>query len=414
MRTQSKHNAAGQMAGYLFQPERALCHLALSPRGAMVGIETLDDVAVVFSGGQQIREQDKHYTSDKKPLADRSKELWNSLLVWLSAVEAEDLDMTTVEFHLVTNQPLERGLSFDLMHLGDTKETPIAFVARLRESGEKPPEKLKTLFAQVLVYSDEQLAVLVSRIRVFDATSAVHGTELRRVLHDHLHLPPSHADEIIQGLLGWVDELVLKQIREKKAAWITRAAFDERYMRLLHRYQDIAFVRETEEALIPVDDEERKKRKNRLFVKQLQWIGCSEDDDDNQILEAIDAHIRSGSEVARLSQKGVVSLEEFRAFDERLVKRWKILRRLHITKPIPQSEDEQETVGRELLNQVLYHREALAGQQTSEFYLTQGAYHHLADDSNNSPRLGWHPLYDEKVEALVNPRTETHAAIHRS
>ncbi len=414
MTTQPKHSAAGQMAGYLFQPERALCHLALSPRGTMVGIETLDDVAVVLPDGRQIREQDKHYTSDKKPLADRSKEFWNSLLVWLDAVEAEDLDMTAVEFHLVTNQTLESGLAFDLMQLEETKEATLAFVARLRESGKQPPETLKQLFSQVLAYSNEQLEQLVSRIRVFDATRAVHGTQLRTVLHDHLHLPPSHADEIIQGLLGWVDELILNQIRERKAAWIARAAFDERYIRLLHRYQDIAFVRETEEALIPVDDEERKKRKNRLFVKQLQWIGCSDDDDDNLILEAIDAHIRSGSEVARLSQKGVVTLEEFRAFDERLVKRWKFLRRLHVPRPIPQSENEQETVGRELLNQVLNHREALAGQQTSEFYLTQGAYHHLADDLNNPPRLGWHPLYEEKAEALVNPRTEAHAAIHRS
>lgn len=411
MSTQSKHTAAGPMAGYLFQPERALRHLALSPRGTSVGIETLDDVAVVLASGQQIREQDKHYTSDKKPLADRSKEFWNSLKVWLDAVEAEDLDMAATEFHLVTNQTLDSGLAFDLMHLEKTEESSVAFVARVRESGKSPPEKLKELFTQVLAYSDEQLANLVSRIRVFDATSAVHGSALRNVLHDHLHLPPAHADEIIQGLLGWVDELVLQQIREKKAAWITRAAFDERYLRLLHRYQDIAFVRETEEALIPVAGEERAKRKDRLFVKQLQWIGCSEEDDDNQILEAIDAHIRSGSEVTRLSQIGVVTLEEFKAFDERLFKRWKTLQRLHIPKPVPQSEDEQQTVGRELLNQALNHREPLAGQQTSEFYLTQGAYHRLADEP---PRLGWHPRFDDKVKALAKQKEETHAVSHRS
>jgi hypothetical protein len=411
MSIQSKHTAAGQMAGYLFQPERALRHLALSPRGTSVGIETLDDVAVVLASGQQIREQDKHYTSDKKPLADRSKEFWNSLKVWLDAVEAEDLDMAATEFHLVTNQTLDSGLAFDLMHLEKTKESFVAFIARVRESGKTPPEKLKELFTQVLAYSDEQLTNLVSRIRVFDATSAVHGSALRTVLHDHLHLPAAHADEIIQGLLGWVDELVLQQIREKKAAWITRAAFDERYLQLLHRYQDIAFVRETEEALIPVADEERAKRKDRLFVKQLQWIGCSEEDDDNQILEAIDAHIRSGSEVARLSQIGVVTLQEFRAFDERLFKRWKTLQRLHIPKPVPQSEDEQQTVGRELLNQALNHREPLAGQQTSEFYLTQGAYHRLADEP---PRLGWHPHFDEKVKAVEKLKEQTHAVSHRS
>ena len=141
-------------------------------------------------------------------------------------------------------------------------------------------------------------------------------------------------------------------------------------------------------------------------MRQLKWVGCSEDDDDNQILEAIDAHIRSGSEVARLSQIGVVSLGEFKAFDERLVRRWKNLKRLHIPNPVPQSENEQQTVGRELLNQVLNHREALAGQQTSEFYLTQGAYHHLADDADELPRLGWHPHFDEKRKTLAKTKGE--------
>lgn len=413
MSTRSEHTAAGQMAGYLFQPERALRHLALSPRGTTVGVETLDDIAILLPGGQQIREQDKHYTSDRKPLADRSKEFWNSLLVWLDAVDQEDLDTDATAFHLVTNQTLESGLAYDLMHLEKSQEALIDFVARLREAGQNPPETLKDLFTRVLSYKDEKLLTLVSRIRVFDATKAVHGTELRNELHDHLHLPPAHAEEIIQGLLGWVDELVLQLIREKKAAWITRAAFGERLRRLLHRYQDISFVRETEEALIPIDEKDREQRKNRLFVKQLQWIGCSADDDDNQILDAIDAHIRSGSEVARLSQLGVVTLQEFKAFDERLVKQWKNLWRLHIPKPTPESEEEQQTVGRNLLNQALSHREILAGQQTSEFYLTQGAYHHLADDSDGPPRLGWHPNYAQKVRALVKAKEEADA-INRS
>ncbi|OAI41606.1 hypothetical protein AYO41_05375 [Verrucomicrobia bacterium SCGC AG-212-E04] len=414
MSSQSKHNAAGQMAGYLFQPERALHHLAIGPRGAMVGLETLDDVAVVLANGQQIREQDKHYTSKKKPLADRSKEFWNSLLIWLQAIETEELDTEKTEFHLVTNQTLRTGLAFDLMHLGESNEEVNAFVARLRESGKTPPVELRGLFAKVLAYSDKHLITLLSRIRVFDATSAVHGAELREALHDHLHLPPAHATDIIQGLFGWLNELVLDQIRNNKPAWITRTAFDERYMRLLYHYQDIAFVRETEEALIPVGEDERAKRKNQLFVKQLMWIGCSEEDDDNEILDAIDAHIRSGSEAARLSQEGVVTLEEFRAFDERLVKLWKNLRRIHFPKPVPQSEVERQTVGRTLLNQALNHREMLAGQQTNQFYLTAGAYHRLANDADGPARIGWHPNYTDKIKELLRLEEKTHVVSNRS
>jgi hypothetical protein len=414
MTTPSKHNAPGQMAGYLFQPERALHHLAFSARGAMVGIETLDDVSVRYQSGHEIREQDKHYVSGKTPLADRSQELWNTLLVWLEALQSENFDLIKVEFFLVTNQTLASGLAYELMQLEGSRDAAVAFVAKLREVGRNPSQTLAPISEPVLKVSDDILVALIRRVRVFDATQSVHGNALKQKVCDHLHLPTQHADEIIQGLLGWIDELVLSMIREGKPAWIDRAAFDERYLRLLHRYQDIAFVRETEEALIHVDEDDRRIRRDRLFVRQLQWVGCREDADDDQILEAIDAHIRAGSEVARLSQAGVVTLEEFRAFDRRLVKRWKALWRIHVPQTIPPADEEQQTIGRHLLNQVLNHREPLAGQPTSEFYLTQGAYHHLADDAVTPAQLGWHPFYSDKMEDLTSSRTHTHGTFNAS
>lgn len=381
------------MAGYLFQPERALLHLARSPRGALVGIETLDDVSVQFPDGRQLREQDKHYTAKGIPLADRSKALWNSLNIWLDAIESEGLDLQATEFHLVTNQKLKSGIASDLMKLSDNEAARLAFVKKLRKAGKKPPEKLAEIFNAVLARSDIQLAAMIARIRVFDSTKATHGEALRKELHDHLHLHPAYGDEIIHGLSGWVDDVVLGLIRDGKPAWIARDAFSEVYRRLNFRYQDVRFINETAEALIPVADEERAKQQNSLFVKQLHWVGVREDDE--QLIEAIDAHIRAGTETRRLAQAGTVTPADFRAFEDRLVTKWKGLWRLHVPNPLPPSEAEKMRVGYALLNQTLNHRESLAGQPTTEFYLTQGAYHRLADAP---PRLGWHPQYQKKAE----------------
>jgi len=164
------------MAGYLFQPERALHHLAISPRGSQVGIETLDDVAVIFPEGQRLLEQDKHYTSDKRPLADRSKEFWNSLKVWLDALKNEELDIKSTRFHLVTNGVLKDGLVFDLMNRRTGGETPMAFVEKLRRAGQNPPGKLKSLYEDVLSNNDDILAGLIAQIEVFDSTVAATAT----------------------------------------------------------------------------------------------------------------------------------------------------------------------------------------------------------------------------------------------
>ena len=86
------HSAPGPLAGYLFQVERALFRLATGGRGTVVGIETLDDVATIDRQGRTILEQDKHYISRHVPLADRSKEFWNTLGIWLAAIDAEEVE----------------------------------------------------------------------------------------------------------------------------------------------------------------------------------------------------------------------------------------------------------------------------------------------------------------------------------
>src|SRR6185312_11296506 len=129
---------------------------------------------------------------------------------------------------------------------------------------------------------------------------------------------------------------------------------------------------------------------------QLQWLGLS--DDDEQILEAIDDHIRSGTEAINLSRKGVVSKNDFEAFDDRLIKRWKNLKRQHTPTQLPTEEEKKQSVGKAILHNTMGYCESLAGQPTSELYLTQGAYHRLADAP---PSVGWHPDYEQKINLLT-------------
>lgn len=397
----SPHTAAGPLAGFLFQLERALWHLAKSPSGARVGVETFDDVALELATGQQTREQDAHSIVDSNPLTDRGKKLWKTLDIWLSAIDNEELDLSLTEFHLVTNVVLESGLAAALVGFDRDPDSVPAIVLKLREAGQNPSETIREYATRVLSHSDNEIKALVARLRVLDATCSVHGAGLRQALKDILHLPVASADEIIQSLVGWINDLVLKLLRDGKPAWISRDAFSEHYRRLLIRFSDKIFIHETAEALIPVSEKERAAQKHCLFVKQMQWVGLSEADEDNRILDGIDAFIRCASEAARLSQQGVVTVADFRAFDDRLVRRWQSMRRMFIPTTIPTDEREQERMGCNLLDHTLTHREPLANQPTNEYYLTVGAYHRLADEA---PRVGWHPNFVAKVNALLEEK----------
>jgi len=362
----------------------------------VVGIETLDDVTVLLPGGRQIREQDKSYTSDKIPLADRSKEFWNSLHIWLKAIRDESLDLELTEFHLVTNRNLNTGLVYELMCLenSENKEKGIAeFVSKLREAGKNPPEHIKEIVQSVQSFADKQLAELVVQLRVSDGSTASYGTSLRQELADKLHLFPKYASQILNGLSGWVHDTALELIRQGKPAWLKREAFTVQLNQLQYRFNDSRFIQETAEALIPIDESERKAQRSKLFVKQMLWVGI--DEDDEEIIEAIDDYIRSGSEATRLSQEGLIQPADFKALEDRLVRRWTTVKRTTHPVPLPDDVEAQKTIGLSVLRNTLNHREPLlSGQPTAEHYLTQGAYHKLADE----PRVGWHPQYELLLE----------------
>ena len=271
----ARHSAPGQLAGYFFQAERALFRLATGSRGTVVGIETLDDVAAIDRHGQTTLEQDKHYTSERAPLADRSKEFWNTLSIWLTAIDAEEVELEKTEFHFVTNKAVSAGLVHDLIKLQKFPDDArlAEFVTKLRKAGASPPKHLKPIVESVLCRSDESLLSLANQIRVTDAGLGSCGEGLRETIADALHLDAANAPDVLNGLLGWLHDTTLLLLRSGRPAWFSWEDFCERYRRELFAHTDKSFFKERAAAEIPVTDEHRATYRERLFLKQLLWLG---------------------------------------------------------------------------------------------------------------------------------------------
>src|SRR6202000_3293911 len=72
--------------------------------GFVVGIETDDDVAVVGPDGLALLEQDKHsIQSHAQPFGDRSRDLWNTLNIWIDALEKGGIP-ESARFLMATNK----------------------------------------------------------------------------------------------------------------------------------------------------------------------------------------------------------------------------------------------------------------------------------------------------------------------
>jgi len=384
------HSARGSAAGFTFQFERAFHWLCQSPAGAVIGIETGDDVSITSVDGALILEQDKHSVREEaKPFGDRSKDLWNTILIWLQALDSREVPIGT-RFLMVTNKDIGDGLA---RQIGAAKEETevMACIAGLETASLTPPESIASLVGPVLsTESRENLKLLIRQCELADAGSSTAGRALRELSVSQLQLPAWCADatdSIADELLGWLHRTILSLWQANKPGWVER----DHFINQLHAVLDRRKRRETRERaehLIPLNEDRVGKEKGRPFVKQLHLVT----EDESTVDTAVREYLRCSMEKFRLSEEGNVTDEDWIAFEVTLKARWQKIRGRILRMRQDSTEIDQ---GFEIFYEVTEnHREKLAGNDTEQVYLTSGTYHRLADVLD----VGWHPRFVELMQ----------------
>ena len=391
--SETSHSAARTGAGFDYQFERALFWLAQSPAGTVIGIETDDDVAIRRPEGT-LREQDKHSDRDgAKPFGDRSKDLWNTLAIWLDAIENGHVTVETTRFLMVTNKTLPDCI-FKQIGRAETESEITTCIAALEKVRMDPPEHISPLVERVMCSKSRPvLRALLAKVDSVDASDASGGAQLRRKTIDYLQLPEwcsSTADSILDELRGWLHKNVLALWEQNEPAWVQRNHFVNQLHAIIDRRKR-QICRERAENLIPVTDDIVGQEKGRPFVKQLYLVT----EDDALVETSIRDYIRCNIEKMRLSREGNITDADWEAFQQALQSRWARIRARVIRM---RSGTAEKDVGFEIFHETTEdHREKLAGTDTEQVYLTSGTYHRLAD----LLCVGWHPRYEDLMKGLM-------------
>jgi hypothetical protein len=371
-----KHSAAGPFGGFLFQLDLALLWLCQSQVGASIGIETLDDVTLRTGRTKVLGQSKLSYT--RNLLSDQNPNLWKTLSIWLKLLAEESVDLETSEFHLISNFKIENGLVAALKQ-ANTPAKLHSVAKQLRETANKLPNSCEQFGTEILARSPTVLSSFLSRVRIWDGTPS-HPNDQLALFAQKLNLASTIAPQVIRGLRGWILEQVEAKFAEREPAWIDREAFCEESHRLIAIYFDRRIVLRAAEE-IDVADAASRLNRNATFIQQLQWIDIQSE----EILDAIYDYLRSGEERIRLADENNITQRVFGVFENNLITKWKNVHR----SAGDQHSTDAKMAGRVALRSSLDHREMLDGEPTTEFYLTRGTYHKLAN--GKSAVLGWHP-----------------------
>lgn len=378
------------MAGYLFQPDRALVLLATSGRSCSISVELIDDVAISDGKGNVIyREQDKSSVKKGNTFKDRSKDLWNTLFIWIKDVEDGNLNPKKTKLICATNNSLDEDSLIKKIALAATSEEVKSIIKVLRTAIKDPPETYNDQITYVLNH-EEILETIIPIIHLCEDNNLAN---MNSEIAEALKLPEKNQDEIIQTLKGWVNENIVRAFETSKPAIIKVSDFINISNRTKIKYLDarINFLAKqyVQNNLVENEIEESKER---LFVKQLEIM--SHPEIEGIIVDAIDDFLCSENERNRLIKDGEITGFDLQEMDENNRLRWKeVFRRYIVRVTSKTSKKELGGLAFEIFdNTTSGYISKLSGFETTQ-YISKGSFHKLADEPN--PQIGWHPEWEK-------------------
>jgi len=387
------HSAPGSSAGFSYQFERALYWLSRSTSGFIIGIETSDDVAILSPDNSLLLEQDKHsIQKDGQPFGNRSKDLWNTLNIWVDALSSGEVSRNSTRFLMVTNKLIPDCI---VKEIGRASSDPDieSCIHNLENAAKDPPKGLALKMHNVLdLKNRDSLKIVIKYCDFEDESNSTTSFDLRQKIISQLQLPTwciKNAESIVDELLGWVHKTVQGNWDHQEPSWIKRDAFVDQFHAALDR-RHRQLVRERAENLIPVSSEAIGSEKGSPFVKQIHLVS----DDESVVDTAICEYIRCNIEKMRLSTNGDITDDDWVSFEVTLQSRWqKISQRLKRMHADLSEEDLGFAIFSETTSE---YREKLAGNDTEQVYLTSGSYHRLS----NMLKLGWHPNFLDLMKSM--------------
>jgi hypothetical protein len=376
-----KSNAPGQLLGYALQFPRALYHLLRSAPNDVVCIEVVGDVAIRYSNGDLLTEEDKSSVLGNV-LTDRSKDLWKTISNWIEASNSGFIDIEKTQFVLYTNQSGRKGLVNEFNEAQDPLKAEIAY--------KKAKDTLKDLEAEheiwkyynyVVNENENQFMKIIQRFNLQIESEA--GYDAVRIEIQKKHVSEKQIDFIMENLNGWVFKIVVESIAARRSAIITWEDFDKQFKVLFDRSRSRELIDFTMNYSKEHDKVKKQIKERPIYLKQLEAIELTE----NEMIEAISDFLRADANLERWIENETIDDDIALDFEERLTKFWKNQRkRIGITEKNLNAVEQ----GQLLLSECNSRLETIR-DMTPPASTIPGTYHALADEAE----IGWHSEWDK-------------------
>lgn len=389
----TEFSAVEQTLGYLFQARRALLVILRAGADADLTVEGLDDLTLNDGDERVSLEQLKHHVSRAAALTDASPDLWKTMRIWSTLLVRGELPNSRV-LTLVTTVAAPDDSAAALLRAGASRD-PRAALGRLRAVAESSQNAtLAPAFAAFRALTAPQQELLLDAMYVLDGAPDILATqdEIKQAIRYATR--PAHLDAVYERLEGWWFGRVAAQLMGNAKSPIPQLSVHTKLADIAAQFHEdnlpIDFRTARPTHVDPTGDARR-------FVQQVWRVT----DDARRVEYAIIDYYRAYEQRSRWLREELLLDGELEEYEDVLVEEWDRYR-ISISASHPWTEDDEDgctRFGAELLRWVEQQARTPLRPRVAEPYVVRGSYHMLAD--RETPRVWWHPLFLQRLGALV-------------
>ena len=397
MLERSKHDAPGQLAGYLYQVLTALLLLFESKNpDTQICIERFDDVVFIEEDVPLTMIQTKHHISKSGNLNDTSVDLWRTINSWCSSIKAHKNTLKDTKFVIITTSYAENESAASYLTKANYRDWSKAKSILQRIALESTVKTNGKFYSSFLLLDEEEKQSLFKNIYVCDCASSISNIKNDMMPYIRATTLPPFEERVYDKILGWWINAIIKCLTSAEPAYISYRELQGKLFDIGSEYKADSLPVDVDPQYQPSDSEfEALHPENRLFTKQLNLIGLSSD----RLKRCKREYYNAYRQRSKWVREQLLFIDDLTTYETNLTDEWERLF-LIMKENISDygdliTENEKCHQGRTLFNKVEDFNLPLRKNVTQPFIM-RGTYHELA----NQLKVGWHIDFMERLCSL--------------
>lgn len=398
MEEHGKHDAPGQLSGYLYQVLAALLLLleAQEPE-AKLCIERFDDVAFIEDDLPQVMVQTKHQLTKRGNLGDTSVDLWRTINSWCDSIKKYRSTTADTRFIIVTTAIAKEDSAASHLAKFSGRDWRKAKDILLNIAKTDTGKTNNPFYQAFLALEPDEQENLVKHIYICDMSPSISDIKISIMPYIRIITLPPFEQRVYDKVIGWWIRNIIQCLVSVEPVFISYRQLQQELFDIGSEYKADSLPIDVDPFYQPTDEElEALSPQNRIFIEQLNLIALSHD----RLKRCIRDYYNAYRQRSQWVRESLLFIDDLTKYEKALIDEWDrlfIIMKEHLEDyGNTVSDDQKRKQGKSLFDRVEELNFPIR-KNVSQPFIMRGTFHQLA----NQLKVGWHVDYMKRLCHLL-------------